>query len=99
MSLSRPPAWIHNDLKPSSILVQHDKILEDEEWNTQYKNRLQHTLSHMNHHVHPLQIKNDNVETGDRRPLSSCTTKANPKVCKSDFPLHNQMTTVPTTKC
>ena len=95
MSLSRPPAWIKNDSQPKSILVEENTILEGKRWLEQYKHRLQHTLAHMNHHVHPLINANDDVETGERRPLSSCTTKAKPKICKGDFPLVNEMTTVP----
>ena len=42
-----------------------------------------------------VHVIDSSLETGDHRPLSSCTTKAEPKVCRSDFPLHNEMTEVP----
>ena len=42
-----------------------------------YKDRLQKTLAHFNHHVHPLV----NEATGDRRVLSSCRPKTKDNVC------------------
>ena len=93
-SLSRPPGWVYNDVQLRFIFAQDDAIAEGKVWKAQYEKRLQRTLSRMNHHIYPLCSREDNVETGDRRPLSSCTTTAKPKVCRSDFPLHNEMTEV-----
>ena len=58
-----------------------------EEWTQRYHERLQHCLSRMNHHIHPLV----NAATGTRRPLQSCLAKGKQE-CKADFPLENQMT-------
>ena len=57
-------------------------------WLEKHHARLQKTLSHMNHHVHPVM----NSETGERRPLKSCQPKDRPKECKAGFPLQNEMT-------
>ena len=57
---------------------------------TQRNCRLQHVLSHMNHHIHPVVDAN----TGERRPLKSCQAKNRPKECKAGFPLDNEMTEV-----
>ena len=94
MPLSRPPAWA-GDYQPPSVLSQDDMLSEGMTCNKQYEERLQHALSRMNHHIHPLCNPEDDMETGERRPLSSCTTKAKPKVCRSDFPLDNEVTDVP----
>ena len=60
-----------------------------------YETRLQHALSRMNHHIHPVV----NAETGERRPLPSCQPKGKPKQCKADFPLDNMLTDVPLFVC
>ena len=98
ISLSRPPAWACS-LPPPSTLSQDDMLAEGAEWNRQYKKRLQHALSRMNHHIHPLCNPEDYMETGERRPLSSCTSKSKPKLCRSNFPLDNEMTSVPASFC
>ena len=97
MSLSRPPAWACNLAPPCTVLSD---TMADEglEWNALYKKRLQHALSRMNHHIHPLCSPGDDMETGERRPLSSCTTKAKPKLCRGNFPLDNEMTDVPSNR-
>ena len=83
-SLSLPPRFAY----VSSSTAQNTVALgtpawqaEGEEWNRQYKNRLQHVLSRMNHHVHPIK----NHETGERRPLRSCLRKGKGDLCKSGF--------------
>ena len=67
-----------------------------EEWLRQYGSRLQHALSHMNHHIHPLLDPEGDPETGERRSLQSCRPKAKKgktgdatQACKSGFPLVN----------
>ena len=55
-------------------------------WKEHYHKRLQHVLSHMNHHIHPL-----NPATGERKPLKSCCRKDKPNECKGDFPLESQI--------
>ena len=55
-------------------------------WSRQYNKRLQHSLSRLNHHIHPLV----DASTGLRRPLQSCLAKGK-QVCKAEFPLDNQM--------
>ena len=57
-------------------------------WRTLYDQRHQHVMSRMNHHIHPLV----NEHTGERRVLGSCVSKNKPGVCKSGFPLENEMT-------
>ena len=82
-SLSRPPAWVYNDVQPRSILARDDPIAEGKVWKAQYEKRLQRTLPRMNYHSHSLSNREDDVETGDRRHLSSCTaskTKGMPKL-------------------
>ncbi len=63
-------------------------LQEGAAWEKQYQERLQHTLSRMNHHIHPVV----NAETGERRPLKSCTTPSKPKDCRGGFPLSNELT-------
>jgi len=65
------------------------------EWITKYNDRLQHTLSRMNHHIHPLV----DASTGVRRLLNSCKVKGKGDTCKSDFPLENLMTDEPLFVC
>ena len=60
-------------------------------WKAEYMKRLQHCMSRMNHHIHPLV----NAETGERHSLPSCRPKGKHKstdICKGDFPLTNQIT-------
>ena len=64
-------------------------------WLALRDDRLQHVLSHMNHHIHPL--KEDG--TGERRLLAGCKNKSNPNVCKGGFPLDNELTPVPLLVC
>ena len=61
-----------------------------EEWLRQYHKWLQHALSRMNHHIHPLV----DTATGERRPRSSCTPKGKPGTCKGGFPLEDLLTEV-----
>lgn len=68
---------------------------EGQEWLRQRAQRVQHVLSRMNHHIHPVVDEH----TGERRPLASCTPKDRPKECKSGFPLDNEMTEVPLLIC
>lgn len=70
-------------------------LAEGMEWNHLYMARLQHVLSRMDHHIHPLKNRDDDMETGERGPLSSCTTKAKPKLCRGSFPLDDEMTDAP----
>ena len=71
-SLSRVPQFFWNSSEASGT-----------EWLRQHNNRLQHALSHMNHHTHPLINHEDDPATGERRPLQSCRAKAQ-KAKKSD---------------
>jgi hypothetical protein len=64
-------------------------------WSKRYDDRVQHTFSRMNHHIHPL-----NQGTGERQVLKACkpkNTKAN--VCKGGFPLESEMTDEPLLVC
>ena len=87
--LSRPPAYVWDALQPNQ--TQHlfstgswDVWREEGQvWLGKRAARLQHVLSHMNHHIHPLV----NASTGERRPLGSCRPKNHPKECKGGFPL------------
>ena len=47
----------------------------NEEWLQQFHSRLQHALSRMNHHIHPLVNPHDDPSTGERRSLQSCRPK------------------------
>ena len=67
-------------------------------WKAEYMKRLQHCMSRMNHHIHPLV----NAETGERHSLPSCRPKGKHKstdLCKADFPLRNQITEKPLLVC
>ena len=55
-------------------------VLEGKEWIQRFNRRLQHTLSCMNHHIHPL-----NAETGERYVLSSCKPKEKNKVISANM--------------
>ena len=71
-----------------------------EEWLRQFQNRLQHSLSRMNHHIHPLVNPEDDPSTGERRSLQSCRPKSKKgkkndgQFCKSGFPLENELTEI-----
>ena len=72
--LSRPPAWIHASVEHSTWDASHflrgEFQQEGRDWKRKYNDRLQHVMSHMNHHIHPLDPK-----SGKRRPLRSCCKK------------------------
>ena len=61
--------------------MQHWK-LEGDIYQEHYRRRLQFVQSHMNNHIHPL-----NVHTGERVPLRSCRRKDRPKETKCGFPV------------
>ena len=71
-SPSRAPAWAFDLPSVDVQLFGSEWLQEGLAWERQYKERLQHTSSRMNHHIHPI----CNSETRERRPLASCTTKA-----------------------
>ena len=100
-SLSRPPASLFEhaaetqNLTPThhtrqvdgaTVLLSPAWLAEGTMWAEHYNHRLQHVLSHMNHHIHPL-----NQATGERKPLKSCCRKDRPHECKGGFPLDNEM--------
>ena len=64
------------------------------DWILHFNRRLQHVLSHFNHHIHPRVAPGSD----ERRPLSSCLGKGK-LVCKSDFPLSSLLTDVPIFVC
>ena len=76
-----------------------------ETWLDQYNARLQHSLVHKNHHIHPLVNPTDDPSTGDRRSLPSCRPKvrkgkkSDDQVCKAGFPLDNLLTQAPLVVC
>ena len=100
-SLCRAPAYAWDSLRsvPPAHLAQSSSLqqwrCEGEQWQQLRNHRAQHVLAHMNHHIHPLV----NPDTGERRLLTGCRSKKQPKVCKSGFPLDNQMTDVPLLIC
>ena len=53
---------------------------------------MQHSLSRMNHHIHPL-----NAEEGELHVLTLCRPNDRLKnnICKYDYPLTNEMTDAP----
>ncbi len=69
VSLSRLPQFFWTSREASG-----------EEWLRQYHERLQHALSHMNHHIHPLVNPEDDPATGERRSLQSCRPKRKKRV-------------------
>ena len=69
--------------------------IDGERWLGLRNQRLQHVLSHMNHHIHPL--KDDG--SGERRIMLGCRSKANCNVCKGGFPLDAEVTPVPLLVC
>ena len=69
--------------------------VEEEQWVRNYKERLQHIMAHMNHHIHPLV----NPDTGERRPLRSCIPKGKTSGCRSNFPLDVEMCKQPMLVC
>ena len=72
-----------------------EMTLEETEWTRKYKERLQHVMSRMNHHIHPLV----NPTTGERRPLRSCIPKGKKTGCRGNFPLDAEMCEEPTLVC
>ena len=101
MFLSRPPeyAWEslrHDCPKPLGPGVDMDAWVQDGDvWLGKRHTRVQHVLSHMNHHIHPL--KEDG--SGERKLLAGCKNKSNPNVCKGGFPLQSEMTPRPLLVC
>ena len=99
--LSRAPCYAWDSLRPRAPpwLTEHVSVAtwyaEGRLWQQHRDIRLQHVLSHMNHHVHPV----IDPATGERRPLSSCQPKNRPKECKSGFPLDNEMTDIALLVC
>ena len=75
-----------NSITVQAPLTAPEWSSEGNVWRTIYDNRLQHVLSRMNHHIHPL-----NIDTGERVPLASCCRKGRIKECKSGFPLESEM--------
>ena len=65
LSLSRLPQSFWNASRASP-----------QEWLQEYHTRLQHALSRMNHHIHPLINPEDDPATGERRPLQPCRPKS-----------------------
>ena len=95
-SLSLPPPFAYSSTAQLTAALGAPAWREEgEEWKRQYNNRLQHVLSRMNHHVHPIK----NQETGERRPLRSCLRKGKGELCKSGFPLENELCDKPVLVC
>ena len=83
-----------------------EQLASGEVWKNMYEQRLQHALSCMNHHIHPLVDPNADPMTGERRSLTSCRPKKsksrNPEArtaCKGGFPLDHEMTERPLFVC
>ena len=92
-SMCRPPEHLWSDARVphTNHLLDGQQQLDawkDEgmRWTEVNQDRLQHILSRMNHHIHPLQAD------GQRRPLKSCQPQKRPTECKGGFPLENEMT-------
>ena len=83
LTLSRLPAFFWTERCATSWI-----------WKARYEERLQHCLSRMNHHIHPLVDGGG----GERRPLPSCLSKGK-KTCKSDYPLDNLLCEAPLLVC
>ena len=79
LSLCRLPAAFRADLDAPAHV-----------WRERFDLRLQHALSRMNHHIHPLV----DGAAGERRPLSSCAPKGKPGTFKGGFPLEDLLTEV-----
>ncbi len=94
VSLCRAPPFVwqpvHAQAPPTlSEAVDHAMWETDgARWKRLYEDRLQHALSRMNHHIHPVV----DASTGERRPLRSCQPKNRPKECKGGFPLTSELT-------
>ena len=90
LSLCRLPQFFWNSTQASP-----------EEWLQEYHTRLQHALSRMNHHIHPLINPEDDPATGERRSLQSCRPKSKKgkkgdgQFCKSGFPLDSEVAEIP----
>ena len=90
ISLSRAPLWAFQQSGIPALPAEFNSKswLEDgSQWNANYYTRLQHSMSRMNYHIHPMV----NTETGERKPLTSCNPKGRPKECKGGFPLDNEV--------
>jgi len=92
--LSRAPAYVWDSLKPwaapwlTAGVSMPGWYIEGQLWQKRRDIRLQHVLSHMNHHIHPMK----DVASGERRIPLSCQPKNRPSQCKSGFPLDNELT-------
>ena len=99
--LSLAPAYAWEALRSgcSQVLQQSVDLstweMDGRRWLTLRNERLQHVLSHMNHHIHLL--KDDG--SGERRLLAGCKSKANCNICKGGFPLDAEVTSVPLLVC
>ena len=99
--LCGPPDYAWGSLQPTcpralgSDVDMEAWAQDGSSWLAKRKDRVQHVLSHMNHHIHPL--KDDG--SGERKLLAGCKNKNNPNVCKGGFPLDNEMTPQPLLVC
>jgi hypothetical protein len=101
-SLSLLPAefWDMGSDMPATHPWQDASICEAWEkdgaqWRKHYEDRVQHTFSRMNHHIHPL-----NPTTGERRVLNACKPKSSKEnICRGGFPQDNEMTEDPLLVC
>ena len=100
MSLCRPPRNLIRDFFESSSTsglrstTDASSHAEAAMWKGHYERRLQHVLSRMNHHIHPL-----NPLTQERKPLKSCCRKDRPNECKGGFPLESECLDVAVIVC
>ena len=91
--LSKPPWYIWSGARTGAAphlfsgTAMEAWMEEGHEWKTHNADRLQHVLSRMNHHIHPI----INAETGERKPLGACQPKNRPMECKHGFPLDNEL--------
>ena len=82
-----------------SYQLQRSAPIQDKDdadaWEHQYLEKDVVQLQYLKqHHYHPL-----NLETGERTPLRGCQKKANPGICKSDYPRHTWLCHEPTILC
>ena len=66
---------LHDTRHAQAATALQEWEAEGIQWKTKRDLRLQHVLSHMNHHIHPLVDK----DTQERKPLPSCKAKNKPK--------------------
>ena len=73
-------AGIANRMQAETVMAEalHQWEAEGAAWKAKRETRLQHVLSHMNHHVHPLV----NAETGERKRRHLASPKAAPTSAK-----------------